>query len=344
MLENIFTSGRRALYVAEIGINHNGDMGLAREMISAAAGAGADAVKFQTFRPELMNSVYTESLLETGSEGGRSTAEIDFFSRFVFSEEQYRELVDLAINLGVVFFTSVFDIPSLEMMERLDVPLYKLASSEVTNHPLVRAVAETGKPAVLSTGISTEWEIGAAVELFRVPGGGELVLMHCVSLYPLDPVAANLGRIPALGERFRCPVGFSDHTPDTLTAPYAAVAGARIFEKHFTIDRIPDCPDKLVSVTPGGFAEMVERVEQALAMTGDGGLDSGPGEAGTARAARRSVFASRDIAAGKTITGDDLVALRPGVGIPPSETGSLIGRKALVDIAKDHLIRKDHID
>ena len=184
MLESILQTGRRALYVAEIGLNHNGDLDTARAMIKAAARAGADAVKFQTFVPELMSSVYTLDLMETGAERKPDRGLIDFFRRFVLTRDQYRELKAAAEGLGVLFFSSVFDLDSLELLEGLGTALYKLASSEVTNHPLIEAVAGTGKPAILSTGIATEEEIGMAVDLFRRKSGSELVLMHCVSLYP----------------------------------------------------------------------------------------------------------------------------------------------------------------
>jgi sialic acid synthase SpsE len=343
MLESVIHTERRALYVAEIGLNHNGDMNTARAMISAAARAGADAVKFQTFVPELMNSVYTADLLEKGMELKRDTGLVDFFRKFIFDREQYRDLQSAAAEEGTIFFSSVFDIDSLNLLEGLDVPLFKLASSEATNHPLISAVADTGKPAILSTGMASEKEIEMAVSLFRKKSGAELVLMHCVSLYPARADQVNLSRIPALARRFGLTVGFSDHSKEAITPMLAASMGARIFEKHFTIDRFHDCPDKDISFTPEEFSGMIESVETAVAMIGDGTISSGSAEAGTARAARRSLFARRFIPKGKKIEKDDLAALRPGVGIPVYDLELVAGRTAAVDINEDFLIRKEYL-
>jgi sialic acid synthase SpsE len=344
MLDSIIHTERKALYVAEIGLNHNGDLDTALAMISSAARAGADAVKFQTFAPEQMNSVYTADLLEGGRERKRDSGTVDFFRRFVFNPDQYRELKSAAKEAGSIFFSSVFDADSLEMLEGLGVPLYKLASSEVTNHPLIAAVAETGKPAILSTGMASEEEIEMAVSLFRKRSGAELVLLHCVSLYPTAAERANLSRIPALSRRFGLPVGFSDHSREAFTPMLAACVGARLFEKHFTIDRFHDCPDKDISFTPEEFAGMIGSVETAIAMIGDGAISSGSAEAGMARAARRSLFARRRIPRGATIVRDDLVALRPGVGIPPCDVGLVAGRTAAVEIPEGYLIRKEYLD
>ncbi|HNW26946.1 MAG TPA: N-acetylneuraminate synthase family protein [Spirochaetota bacterium] len=343
MLDAIIKNRRNAIYIAEIGLNHNGSPDTAVRMIEAAARAGADAVKFQTFVPELMSSVYTKDLMDAGFERQRDTGLVDFFRSFVFNREQYRVLQRAAEAEGLIFFTSVFDTASLEMMEGLDLPLYKLASSEVTNLPLVRAVAATGKPLILSTGMSSEEEIAAAVDLYCGNGGTELVLLHCVSLYPTPAEAVNLARIPVLAKRFGLPVGFSDHTREATAPMLAAAMGARIFEKHFTIDRNHDCPDKDISCTPEEFAGIIGSVERAVTMTGSGAVAFGREEAATARGARRSLFARRFIPAGKAIDGDDLVALRPGVGIPPSDLALVVGKRSRVDVPEGYLIRKEHL-
>ncbi len=343
MLDSIIKKRRNAIYIAEIGLNHNGNPDTAVRMIQAAARAGADAVKFQTFVPELMSSVYTKDLMGPGFERQRDTGLVDFFRTFVLNRDQYRALQKAAEAEGLVFFTSVFDTESLEMMEGLDLPLYKLASSEVTNHPLVRAVAATGKPLILSTGMSSEEEIAAAVDLYRGQGGTELVLLHCVSLYPTPAGRVNLARIPALAGRFGLPVGFSDHTREAAAPMLAAAVGARIFEKHFTIDRFHECPDKDISCTPEEFAGIIDSVELAVTMTGNGAAAFGGEEAGTARGARRSLFARRFIPAGKVIDGDDLVALRPGVGIPPSDLVQVVGKMSGVDVPEGYLIRRENL-
>jgi N-acetylneuraminate synthase/N,N'-diacetyllegionaminate synthase len=342
MLEGIFNpekKGRSGIYIAEIGLNHNGDPDTARRMILSAAEAGADAVKFQTIVPELLNSVYTKALLETGRESYTDRSAIDFFAAFSFSADQYRNLKALAEERGLVFFSAPFDSESVALLEDIGVPLYKIASSEVTNIPLIRRIAATGRPAVMSTGISSRNDIMKAVETFRSAGGSGLVLLHCVSNYPLNPRDANMQRIISLRDEFGLHVGFSDHSVTNRAMIMAAVMGARIFEKHFTIDRNFECPDKAVSAAPDDFRLMIEEVEESIAMLGSGAIDFGAAEEPVARAARRSLFAARFIAAGSAINPDDIIALRPGVGMPAGGIDELIGRKTRTDIEKDHLLR-----
>jgi N,N'-diacetyllegionaminate synthase len=182
-----------------------------------------------------------------------------------------------------------------------------------------------------------------AVDLFRKGSGAELVLLHCVSLYPTRPEQENLSRITSLSKRFNLAVGFSDHTRGQDAPVLAAALGARIFEKHFTIDRLHDCPDKDISCTPEEFASLIEAVETAITMLGTGDLSYGEAEAATARASRRSLFAHRNIPRGKVIDEDDVVALRPGVGIPVYERKQVIGKRSRIDIPADFLIKKEYI-
>ncbi|TAL33739.1 MAG: N-acetylneuraminate synthase [Spirochaetes bacterium] len=336
--------GRETVFIAEIGLNHNGDPETAALMIDAAAASGAHAVKFQTFVPELFYSRYTSSLLATGSEGAPDGSQIEFFRKFVLREADYRLLKARALERGLVFFSSPFDAPSVELLESIGVPLYKVASSEVTNHPLLRRIAKTGKPVIMSTGICTQDEIASALGVLRESGAPDIVLLHCVSLYPLPRDKANLARIPALGKRFGVRVGFSDHTADERTAEIAAAFGARIFEKHFMHQPRFECPDSAVSLDPAGFRRMVEGVREAIAMAGDGHLSSDFSEKEIANSARRSVFSSRFIGKGSLITRDDLVAKRPGTGMPAYRIDEIAGRKAACDIDEDHLIRAEYLE
>jgi sialic acid synthase SpsE len=344
MLDKIFKKRRSSVYIAEIGLNHNGSYELASKMIGSAAGAGADAVKFQVFVPEKMNSVYTTSLLERGTDDTPDRSQLDFLGRFVLKGAEYAGLKARADECGVVFFSSVFDEESFQLMESLGAPLYKIASSEVTNHPLIERVAATGKPVIMSTGICTEGEISSAVEIIRDRGGAGPVLMHCVSLYPTSPEFANLSRIRTLADRFGLEVGFSDHTAGTFACSLAAATGARLFEKHFTVDRFHDCPDKDVSLGPEEFSSMIDQVEKAVSMMGDGSISSGSPENGTARAARRSLFAARNIPAGNVIGRDDLIALRPGTGIPVIRMGDVLGKRAALDIKKERIIKLEYLE
>ncbi len=345
MIKNIFNRhSRAAVYIAEIGLNHNGDFGMAKKMIDLAGKAGVDGVKFQTFLPESMNSQYTTSLMNKGFEEFRDSTQFDFFSRFCFNESQYIELKSDADSRGMVFFSSPFDIESVELLEKVGVPVYKIASSEVTNHILLQRIGQTGKPVIMSTGISTEYEISLAMDLLRKSGAGEISLMHCVSLYPPRPEHVNLKRIETLREKFKIEVGFSDHTRGMEADIIAAAMGARIFEKHFTIDGNYQCPDREVSITPGEFLDLIHAVEKCIKMIGTGEMAFSHDEDEVAKTARRSLFAKRFIPRDKVIDMDDLIALRPGMGIPVYEIGRIIGKKTRFDIVEGFLIKNEDLE
>jgi len=330
-------------YIAEIGLNHNGDHDVALKMIEAAAEAGADGVKFQTIIPEELVSPYGKALLEEGRESFRDNETEDFFRQFLFTREEYLSLAIRARECGVVFFSSPFSEKSVIFLEEVGVPLYKIASSEVTNLSLIRAIGQTGKPCIISTGMAREREISTAIEEYRKAGGSENLLLHCVSNYPLEFHNANLKRIEELRQTFKSEIGFSDHSRGSGLMQLAAVLGARVFEKHFTIDRSYPCPDKEVSVTPEDFSSLIVEVEGAIAAAGDGTIDFGVPEAEIARGARRSLFARHDIRQGAIIREADLIALRPGIGISPDNIDAVAGKTAAVDIAKDMLIRDEYI-
>ena len=348
MLQEVFSKrqhhGRVGIYVAEIGLNHNGDIAIAKSMVEAAAVAGADAVKFQTIVPELLNSVYTTSLLENGKDDKVDVSQIDFFSRFTLTADDYFQLKNLAESLGMVFFSAPFDKKSLALLEDIGVSLYKIASSEVSNIQLIRSIAATGKPAIMSTGISLKDSIKNAVETYKTSGGGEMVLLHCVSNYPVAAENINARRVASLRREFGLHTGFSDHSNGTKAMVLAAAFGARIFEKHFTIDSNYDCPDKAVSASPKEFSAMINEVEESIMMLGDGDIDFGASEEPVAKAACRSLFAGRNISAGSLIAEDDIMALRPGVGISAVSIDSLVGRKVKVAIEKDKLLRLEFFE
>ena len=335
---------KKGVYIAEIGLNHNGDPAMAAAMIESAAAAGASAVKFQTIVPELLNSIYTPSLLNYEDELKPDYEAINFFSPFALTFEDYTSLKNLAEKLGLLFFSAPFDVDSLDMLKKLNIDLYKIASSEVTNIRLIKKIAQTGKPVILSTGMSSRSEIADAIDVFKTAGGKKLALLHCVSNYPTLPEHINLNRILSLKHEFGFEIGFSDHTKGWKAAVVAATVGVRIFEKHFTIDKNHDCPDKETSLSPDEFRLMIDEVEEAILMLGDGRIDCGESEKKVALSARRSLFANRDIRSGSIVSEDDIIALRPGTGIPASAIDNFIGRRVKIDIAKDTVLHADHFE
>ncbi|HPJ37530.1 MAG TPA: N-acetylneuraminate synthase family protein [Spirochaetota bacterium] len=344
MLHQIFNKQGSLVFIAEIGLNHNGIFEVAEEMIRQAHSCGADGVKFQTFVPENMYSRYASSLIATGDEKEPSTKEQDFFASLTFTREELLELHSIAASLNIEFFSTPFDEESVELLQSIGVRLFKVASSEVTNHVLLRAIAKTGKPVIMSTGLSTEKEIEMALKCLSSNGTPEVVLLHCVSLYPLPYDAANLSRITALRNRFNCEVGFSDHSADYKTVEIAVALGAGFIEKHFTLSDDFDCPDRSVSLSPEKFNEMIQAANGVRILLGNGNIDFSSAEKDVAKSARRSLFAKRDISKGTIITQSDIVPKRPGTGIPIYMEHEVIGKRSLIDIKKDYMIRMEHIE
>jgi len=342
LIQNIHDGN--AVFIAEIGLNHNGNLEDAMLHVEAAARAGADAVKFQTFVPELMVSRYADSLLKEGIEGKPDFTTIEFFSKLVLTGDELQIVQKRAIDSGVVFFSAPFDVPSVELLEMLDVPLYKVASSEVTNLDLLGEIAGTGKPVLMSTGMSTIEDVSMAVDVLLENSCRDIVLLHCVSKYPVPGEDNKLFRVKKLAEAFRLPVGFSDHSRGSRAAMGAAVAGARVFEKHFKVREGYDCPDEEVSVTPDEFSSFTRDVREMIAMMGDeAGVDDLP-DAQTARGARRSLYVSTTLNAGHVVKKGDIVCKRPGVGIPAYRIREYEGRKVKVTIPEDYLVREEYFE
>jgi sialic acid synthase SpsE len=343
MLNKIFNN-KKIVFIAEIGLNHNGDPALAEEMIARAAEAGADAVKFQTFIPEKMNSPYSSSLLKNGEEKDPDYGIIDFFRKFTFTEAQWKKLKSVSEKCRTEFFSAPFDPESVELLEKLNVRLYKVASSEVTNTPLLRKIGAAKKPVLLSTGMASEQDIEISLKILKDSGCPETVLLHCVSIYPAEKNEANLKRIVSLRDRFKIPAGLSDHTGDYESAVIAAALGAVVIEKHFIIDENHDCPDKNVSLTAPDFKEMTIKVNDTLAIMGSGNIQYSGREADTARAARRSLFAAKQIVSGEIITDDSIIALRPGTGISANMIDALTGKKSKIDIKEGSLLKWEYFE
>ncbi|MFW5770209.1 MAG: N-acetylneuraminate synthase family protein [Spirochaetota bacterium] len=342
LIQNIHDG--KAVFIAEIGLNHNGNLEDALLHVEAAAKAGADAVKFQTFVPELMVSRYADSLLKEGREGEPDFTAIEFFSKLVLTGDELQKVQQRAIDSGVVFFSAPFDFPSVELLETLDVPFYKVASSEVTNHGLLCEIAGTGKPVLMSTGMSTIEEVSMAVNVLKKNGSMDIMLLHCVSKYPVPAEDSNLLRIKELAETFKLPVGFSDHSRGSMASMGAAVAGARVFEKHFKVREGYHCPDAEVSVTPDEFSSFTSDVREMIAMMGDEAGGNDLPDAQTARGARRSLYVSTTLNSGHVVKKGDIVCKRPGVGIPAYRMREFEGRKVKVTIPEDYLAREEYFE
>ncbi|MGD2118516.1 MAG: N-acetylneuraminate synthase family protein [Chromatiales bacterium] len=313
--------GQPAFMIAEAGLNHNGDVQLARELVAAAADCGADAVKFQTFSTD-------QFIL-------KSSPYYDIFKSAELRDDDFVELSDYARQLGITFLSTPFDFHSVDVLDAIGVDAYKIASCDLTNSPLLEKVAAKGKPILLSTGMASMGEIFRAVELINNSGNGGVAVFHCIAHYPSAYEEMNIRSIPYMASVLDIPVGLSDHTLG-IDIPTAAIAlGANMIEKHFTLDKGLPGPDHQLSATPDEFRQLVNstrNIEKAL-----GQYHRVPVESDDQRTLlRRSLCASRDLPAGTVISAEMITIKRPGSGLPPDNFNSLLGRKLANDIACDH--------
>jgi len=337
----LFAGEDHVFLIAEAGCNYEGDFARAEEMVRAAAGAGADAIKFQTFVPERL--VTRDAPKFWDIEGCPGATQFEEFAQTPqLVEAQYRALKRIADEEGIVLFSTPSDESSADMLDALGLPLEKISSMDITHLPLIRHVARMAKPVVLSTGASTMDEIREAVTAIEGEGNDRIALLHCITSYPTRPEDVNLNMMKAIMEEFPgYPVGYSDHTtmPESTGVITAAVAlGARVIEKHFTFDRTRPGYDHAISADYHDLAEMVRQISFTRGLLGSG-VKAPVGAEERARAwARRSVVARVPIPRGTRITGEMLVVKRPGTGIPPKHLEGLVGRVAAVDIAGDQVI------
>jgi N,N'-diacetyllegionaminate synthase len=320
-------AGQPCFIAAEIGINHNGDLDLAHRTIDAAKTAGADAVKFQNYRTE--DFVRDRSLTYTYRDNGRDIAEsqYDLFKRCELDRAALAELFRHCRDIGLLPFTTPTSEGGIADAIAAGTALLKNGSDFLTHLPLIEAMAGTGLPTILSTGMSTLAEIDEAVRAFRAAGGRDLVLLHCVSAYPAPLAGVNLRKIPALAAAFDCPVGFSDHTEGVIAAAASVALGAVMVEKHFTLDRTLPGPDHWFSSDPVEFAELAGAIRAAEAALGHSRLGPIAEEIAMRETARLSCVAARALPTGHRLGPDDIAFARPGNGLPPKRANWLHERR-----------------
>lgn len=335
--------GEPCYLIAEAGVNHNGDMGLARELVDAAYEAGADAVKFQTFVAEEVISAQAPQAEYQKANLGQETSQLEMVRPYQFDYDQFLQLRDYADQRGITFLSTPHDITVIAWLERLDVAAFKVGSADVTNLPYLRRLARSGRPVLLSTGMSTLSEVEGAIATLRSAGDPPLLLYHCVSNYPSNPADSNLRAMATLRAAFDVPVGFSDHTLG-ITAAVAAVAlGAMSIEKHLTLSHDLPGPDHVASLEPEGFKTLVDAVREVESALGDGVKRRLPSEANTHLVARKSLVARRDLPAGTVLSEDMLAVKRPGSGLDSSYLPVVLGRTLVRALAVDALLTWDHL-
>ena len=320
-------------FIAEISANHLGSFSRAKDLVIAAAGAGATAVKFQTYTADTMTLNIDSLRISKDHElwGGRTLYEL--YEEAHTPWDWHSELFELCRSLNVIPFSSPFDLTAVNFLETLKCPIYKIASLETSDHALIKKVAETGKPMIISTGATTWEEIKDLVELIKKTGNTNLTLLVCTSSYPANPVDSHINRIATLKKFFGVEVGISDHTLGIGVSLAAIGMGAKVIEKHLTLKRSDGGPDAAFSLEPNEFKSLVEEGNRAFSSLGHSEWSIQKSEK-ESRRLRRSLYITNDVKAGEKITVSNLRAIRPGEGCSPKFLQELLGRKFKKDFER----------
>lgn len=337
--------GHPCYILAEAGCNHNQQLELALKLIDIAKEAGADGVKFQTYRAE---NIYSKQspMIEHVRKRIHAPEDATMFDLIKMTElpwEMHTPVVEHCRARGIEFLSTPFDFEAVDLLEAFNVPAYKIASFEMTHYPLLRRVARTGKPVILSTGMSSLGDIEKVLTVLHAEGNDQVVLLHCVSNYPARPEDYNLRVIHTLKTAFGYPVGLSDHTQGIDATKIGLAMGANLIEKHITMDQSLPGPDHYFSLTPGELSALVKARDEIEAMLGSPVKHCTPGEASMKELARRSMVAAVPIAKGATITAEMIAVKRPGSGLHPELFDVLVGSVAQRDIAEDTPLQWDMV-
>lgn len=330
----------KVIVIAEAGVNHNGDIALARKMVYAAKEAGADYVKFQTAVPELVISVFAPKAEYQKETTGSDESQLDMCRAIHLPLSAYAELKALCDEVGIGFMSTPFDMVSIDCLAALDMDYWKIPSGEITNLPYLRKIGRLGAKVIMSTGMSTLAEVEAAVEVLEKNGTprSNVWLLHCTTQYPAPYASVNLRAMAALATLGCAGVGYSDHTKGIEVSVAAVARGARIVEKHFTLDSSLPGPDHKASLEPAELAALVAAVRHTEAALGDGDKHVAEAEAPNKSVARKSIVAARDIAMGEIFTEENITVKRPGDGISPMRWDEVTGKRARRAFAADEPI------
>lgn len=329
---------KRIFIIAEAGVNHNGDVQTAKKLIDVAAKAGADAVKFQTFRTENLvcrNAEKAAYQMETTS---AEESQFDMLKKLELTPDMHRELIDFCHEKNIMFLSTPFDLDSLYYLVDCGLAVIKIPSGEITNYPLLREAGRSGKRIILSSGMSTIDEVREAVAVLKENGSTDITVLHCNTEYPTPFGDVNLRAMQTIREETGASVGYSDHTPGIEAAVAAAALGATVIEKHFTLDRNMKGPDHKASLEPDELTEMVRAVRHIEQALGDGEKKPSASEKKNMAVARKSLVAKCPIKGGEMFTEENLTAKRPGTGLSPMLWNQVIGQKAKRDFAADEMI------
>jgi N-acetylneuraminate synthase len=329
--------------IAELSANHNGSIERALQTIDAAHRCGASAIKLQTYTADTMtiDSDRPEFLIRGGLWDGYKLYDLYKWAETPF--EWHRAMFEHARKIGITVFSTPFDETAVDLLEKLDAPAYKIASFENTDLPLIRYVARTGKPMIMSTGMASEEEIAEAVDTARSAGSNSIILLHCISSYPAPLEQANVRQLQEIARRYGTLTGLSDHTMGTTASVAAVALGACVIEKHFTISRADNGPDSAFSLEPAELERLCTDARDAWLALGRVGYERQVAEDGS-KVFRRSVYFVKDLPAGAVVTPLDIRRIRPGLGLPPKMFDSLIGKRLRVAVSRGTPTQWDQFD
>ena len=324
----------KILIIAEAGVNHNGDINLAKKLILAAKNADADFVKFQTFKTELNISINAIKADYQINNTGNSQSQFEMVKNLELSFDDFRELKEYSDDVGIGFLSTGFDFPSIDFLNDFEIPFYKIPSGEITNKPYLQHIARKGKDIILSTGMADLKEVKDAIEVIEAEGitRNRITVLHCNTEYPTPMQDVNLLAMNQMAEKLGVQIGYSDHTLG-IEVPIAAVAlGAKVIEKHFTLDRNLPGPDHAASLEPTELKEMVKTIRNIeLAISGSGIKEPSASENKNRAIARKSLHLREDLKKDTVLQAHHLIALRPGDGISPMDIDQVIGKKIIED-------------
>ncbi len=328
----------KVLIIAEAGVNHNGDLELAKKLALVAKECGADIVKFQTAKVSSLVSKFAQMADYQKQNIGHEMSQQEMLKKLLLSYDEFIVLAEYCKKIGIQFLSTPFDIESIYFLENLGCDLWKVPSGEITNRPYLEKIAQTGKSVILSTGMSTLDEVDAALKVLSGNGSKDITLLHCTTEYPAPYEEINLKAMLTLEKEFKCPVGYSDHTKGIEVAIAAVAMGARVVEKHFTLDKNMEGPDHKASLEPMELKAMVNAIRNIEKAMGDGHKEPSASEIRNREVARKSIVAKRSIAKGEILSEENITTKRPGNGISPMRWYEVLGRKAIRDFQEDELI------
>ena len=326
------------LIIAEAGVNHNGNLDLALKMIEEAKKAGADVIKFQTAKPELVISKYAPKAEYQKDLTDKEESQLEMCKKIHLQFDEYYIVKEHCEKVGIKFLSTPFDLESVSFLEKLGCDIWKIPSGEITNLPYLEKIAKTGKPIILSTGMCTLEEVKTAVNILKREGAGEITLLHCTTQYPTPYEEVNLRAMQTLKEEFGCSVGYSDHTKGIEISIAAVAMGAKVIEKHFTLDNNMEGPDHKASLEPQELSCLVQSIRNVEKAFGNGEKVPASSEIANQIVARKSIVAMKEIKKGEIFSENNITTKRPGNGVSPLSWYDVLGKEAIRDFMEDELI------